>query len=548
MRKTGLFILAILTSNLVFGQVSYVETSASIQVSSEELILNRTEYKNNLKGFWLGSCIANWTGLPTENARTDFPFFTDSDFGPGKLDYVLNQDPWGADDDTDIEYVYQSAIEKHDNYMLTGEQISQAWQDHIGLPLLWVSNLAALGQMQNGAIPPETSLPENNPMWDMIDAQLTTEIFGAFAPGRPDVALEMAHLPVRTTAYLHSEWAAEFYIIMHALTSTVDRNLSRKEQLVWLAEQARKRIPEWSYMADMYDFVKAAYYANPDKENWEKTRDEVARRYQHSVTSGYQYKYPWDAGINFAASMVSLFYGEGDYKKTIRIGTLCGWDSDNPTSTWGGLLGLLYGHEELQSYFNKTDFSDGYNIARTRYNMPIPLDNFTDMSERGIEIIDDIVLGSMGGSIRDNKWIIPGVNSEIVAVQVPETEVPWITIEDNDPRWIYDGFVSHDEMWNASGAYLTKGYANCRAEITFTGTAVQYFAYRSPDGGVVNIILDGVPLGEFDLEDQSSIHGQYYVKIFEKLDLAYGSHTIQIVGDKNKTEKTIDMLSIIEGQ
>jgi hypothetical protein len=548
MKQTGLSLLAILTSNLVFGQISNVETSASIQVTSEELILNRTAYKDNLKGFWLGSCIANWTGLPTENARTDFPFFTDSDFGPGKLDYVLNQDPWGSDDDTDIEYVYQSAIEKYDNYILTGEQISQAWQDHIGLPLLWVSNLAALGQMQNGTIPPETSLPENNPMWDMIDAQLTTEIFGAFAPGRPDVALEMGHLPVRTTAYLHSEWAAEFYIIMHALTSTVDRDLSRKEQLVWLAEQARKRIPEWSYMADMYDFVKAAYYANPDKENWEKTRDEVARRYQHTVTSGYQYKYPWDAGINFAASMVSLFYGEGDYKKTIRIGTLCGWDSDNPTSTWGGLLGLLYGHEELQKHFNKTDFSDGYNIARTRYNMPIPLDNFTDMSERGIGIIDDIVIGSMGGSIRDDNWVIPGMNSEIVTVQVPETEVPWITIEDNDPRWIYDGFETHDEMWSASGAYLTKGYANCRAEITFTGTDVQYFAYRSPDGGVVNIILDGVPQGEFGLENHSSIHGQYYVKIFEKLDLVYGSHTIQIVGDKNKTEKTIDMLSIIEGQ
>lgn len=67
------------------------------------LIINRNEYKNKLKGFWLGSCIANWTGLPTENRRTDFPFFTDSDLGPGKYDYVLDQNPWGADDDTDIE-------------------------------------------------------------------------------------------------------------------------------------------------------------------------------------------------------------------------------------------------------------------------------------------------------------------------------------------------------------------------------------------------------------------------------------------------------------
>ena len=539
-------ILVTKKSKLAILVVLILGLAISCQRPSESISINRDDYKDKLRGFWLGSCIANWTGLPTENQRTDFPFFTDSDFGPGKYDYVLDQDPWGADDDTDIEYVYQHAIEKFNNYMLTGEQISTVWQDHIGLPKLWVSNLSALGQMQNGALPPATSFPENNPMWDMIDAQLTTEVFGALAPGRPDVAIEIAQLPIRTTAYLHSEWASEFYIIMHSLAARVDLSLSRKDQLIWLAEQARRRVPEWSYIADMYDFVKAAYDENPDKDNWEITRDDVAQRYQHTQTAGYHYKYPWDSGINFAASMVSLFYGEGDYKKTIRIGCMCGWDSDNPTATWGGLLGLLYGHEGLQSHFNKTDFSDGYNIARTRFNMPRPLDNFTDMAERGLAIIDDIVLGAMGGSIESDHWIIPLMSSELMRSSVPETIVPWLTIEDNDPRWIFDGFESQHGNWNASGAYLAKGYANCTAEITFTGTAVQYYAYRSPQGGVVSIILDGVPYGEFDQEDHSSIHGQHYVKIFEKLDLSPGDHTLKIVGDSKETEKTIDMLSVIK--
>lgn len=559
MNKLILLVLGIMISTNIHGQFTNIPEITNDKVNStDELIdpvqraskdiitINRTEYKDKLRGFWLGSCIANWTGLPTETKRTDFPFFTDSDFGPGKYDYVLDQNPWGADDDTDIEYVYQHAIEKYDNYMLTGKQISDEWLNHVGLPKLWVSNLSALGQMQNGAIPPETSYPENNPMWDMIDAQLTTEIFGAFSPGRPDIALEIGHLPVRTTAYLHSEWASEFYIIMYSISAIVDKSLSRKDQVIWMGEQARKRIPEWSYIADMYDFVKASYDANPDKDNWEKTRDEVANRYQHSITAGYHYKYPWDSGINFAASIVSLLYGEGDYKKTIRIGSMCGWDSDNPTSTWGGLLGLLYGHEKLQEHFNKTDFSDDYNIARTRFNMPIPLDNITDMSERGLGIIDDIVLGAMGGSIDNDQWIIPKMKTEIVAAAVPETIVPWTTIEDNDPRWKLDGFEVQLEKWNASGASITKGYANCKATLTFSGTAIQYYAFRSPKGGVVNITIDGVSYGEFSQEDHSSIYGQYYVKIFEKLDLENGNHTIQITGDKNDTEKTIDMLSIIE--
>ena len=57
------------------------------------------------------------------------------------------------------------------------------------------------------------------------------------------------------------------------------------------------------------------------KDNWEETRDKIHERYQNNVTAGYQYRYAWDAGINFAASIVSLLYGEGDYQKTIRIGT-----------------------------------------------------------------------------------------------------------------------------------------------------------------------------------------------------------------------------------
>ena len=188
--------------------IVWMNCSLSFAFSTDSITIDKERYEDRLRGFWLGSCIANWTGLPTENQRTKFPFFTDSDFGENKFDYVLNQDPWGADDDTDIEYIYMYAIEKFNNNKLTGKEISSVWQDHIGLPKLWVSNLSALGQMQNGAIPPETSLPKNNPMWDMIDAQLTTEIFGVLAPGRPEVALDMAYLPIRTTAYLHSKWAS----------------------------------------------------------------------------------------------------------------------------------------------------------------------------------------------------------------------------------------------------------------------------------------------------------------------------------------------------
>ena len=43
--------------------------------------------------------------------------------------------------------------------------------------------------MNQGIVPPETSNPDINPYYEMIDAQLTTEIFGLFAPTKPKIAL-----------------------------------------------------------------------------------------------------------------------------------------------------------------------------------------------------------------------------------------------------------------------------------------------------------------------------------------------------------------------
>ncbi|MBL6656472.1 MAG: ADP-ribosylglycohydrolase family protein [Flavobacteriaceae bacterium] len=506
------------------------------------MVISKSAYKDHLMGFWLGSCIGNWTGLPTENRRVDFPFFTDDDFGEGKFNFVLDQDPWGADDDTDIEYIYQLAMEQNNSPLLTPSQISAAWQKHIGLPLLWVSNLAALTQMQNGALPPNTSHPDNNPMWEMIDAQLTTELFGALAPSRPDIGLKLAHLPIRTTAYAHSEWAAEFYVIMHTLAVTINSEKSRKDEILRISEIARKYIPDSSYIADMYDFVYDSYLKNPDKSDWEKTRDMVANRYQYNNNAGYIYQYPWDSGINFAASIISLLYGEGDFKRTLAIASMCGWDSDNPTATWGGFLGLLMGFDELKNLFDY-NFSTSYNIARTRYNTPLKIDNFDDMANRGLKLIDAVVQNQMNGSLDNDHWIIPQLKNEPTIASTVIKEDPWQTIEDNDESWSYTGFEIQQEQWNASGATLSVGKSNCTAEITFDGKAIQLFSYRSIDAGSMKIYLDDEFIGNFNLSTTET-YGQYYFKVFEKTALEHKSHTLKIIGDQTLKPKTIDLIRI----
>ena len=123
-----------------------------------------------------------------------------------------------------LHYVNQSSI-------LTGDQIREGWLKHIKKEeenFLWVSNQTAFDLMYKGMIPPATSSPENNPNYEMIDAQLTTEIFGFFSPARPDVALKLSYLPIRTTARLNSVWISEFYVIMYSLASYGNEDINLK--------------------------------------------------------------------------------------------------------------------------------------------------------------------------------------------------------------------------------------------------------------------------------------------------------------------------------
>ena len=170
--------------------------------------------------------------------------------------------------------------------------------------------------------------------------------------------------------------------------------------------------------------------------------------------------------------------------------------------------------------------------------------NFTDMASRGLIIIDDVVVNGMGGEVVDGNWVIPQMHGDIVAAAVEETIILWETIEDSDPRWAYTGFTTANQKWNASGATLTSGQSDCVAEITFGGTAVQYYAFRNAEAGTVTVTLDDEDQSVVDLSNNASNDGQYYVKVFERLGLSPGDHSLRITCDSDTTHKNIDMLSV----
>lgn len=405
---------------------------------ADDQVISRGAYVGRLYGFWLGQCIANWTGLITEMDKIGGSgiggkgggFYTRANWGgpdepniwgPNRLrdtiDFYFEPEggAWGADDDTDIEYMYQHLLYTHQNPFLTGVQIREGWLKHIKAEeenFLWVSNQNAFDLMKKGLQPPATGQKEHNPGYEMIDAQLTTEIFGFFAPGRPDLALKMAALPIQTTASEQAQAIAEFYVLMYAQAGAVEKFDRPKQLTQGMAAVARKHLAEGTYPAKMYDYVVDQYQSG---QPWEAVRDSLHEKYQVRQEDGYRWSTLdtvchgcFAAGINFGASIISLFYGEGDIKETIKIGALCGWDSDNPTATWGGLLGFLLGKTGVENAFGRT-FANQFNIHRTRQNFPHGVDQFQRMAEEGVFIVDRVVQGYMQGGVdvEKNVWYVP---------------------------------------------------------------------------------------------------------------------------------------------
>ena len=435
MKKQIAFFFLVGTA-LLFASLAHAEPRAS---------LSKTEYVQRLRGMWLAQSIANWTGLQTEGKRNEPPFFTSADWGKAADFFLETDEPWGSDDDTDIEYIYLHLMKQHKTPFLNAQQIVKGWQDFIrGEDMIWVSNLASLRLMRRGVLPPatgygsvntlaeKTEVPEGpTPNYLMIDAQLTTEFFGAIAPGMPEYALKIADLPIRTTSGSYATHASQHFMLMYSFAPIADPDLSPRQKTLWVALEARKFLPSTSKTADIFDFMLQNFIRDcPSEEaagcsNWERARDRIYERYQnHAAANGFRYFHWYDSSVNYATGLLALFYGQGDLKKTIKIGTLSGWDSDNGTATMGGLLGLMNGYEWVRAQFPGVEISDRYQIYRTRSrSLPDYLsrdkeaeDTFELMAARMIEIVE-MAVQNAGGRVIGSEMKLPSLpKNEFIAL------------------------------------------------------------------------------------------------------------------------------------
>jgi len=368
--------------------------------------MNKIEYKDKLKGFWAGNCIGVTRGVPAECHFIKPPFLTDAD--DSKYPYIFPA-IWDANDDNWYEYMYLHLMIQHNTTTLSATQIRDGWVKY------FPNGRMAKEIMSKGLLPPDTGKAKNNEHSDEIDAQITTEFFGLLAPTMVNKAQSMARLPILTVGETFAADAAQFYVAMHSFAL-------KYNSILEILDNARKTISSDTRTSKIYDFIRVSYLANSDKSNWEKTRDDLWYKFGDNNA---EYLHTVESSINFGATCIALLYGNLDFKKTVSIGVLAGWDCDCNAATVGGLVGFIKGFNYLKSIFGNA-LSSNY---RVKTIVPTGVTEFFDtIADRMIKIIDKVIIEE-GGTVTSTEWIFKtGENNSMVPIATIKDKKLYSTI------------------------------------------------------------------------------------------------------------------------
>jgi len=341
-----------------------------VEISAEDL-------EDKIHGGLLAQLLGNLNGLPHENKYYDEPGNVER-YTPALADGAR------TDDDTDIEWVYISTMQRDRTVLLGPERITALWKQHIN-DHIWCANLYTRQLMDIGIDPPLTGNLALNP-WSgfNISGQFVCESFGLISPGMPQTAarigLNYTHVtidaePAQTTQLFTAMIATAFF------TDDIDAILDAGLASV---DPGSKILP---IIADVRRWHKQ--YAG----DWRTTRRLIRDKYTlyESKTrnqNGYE--------LCTAATVGALLYGQGDLVNTLIHAFNFGWDADNNAATAATIVGVTKGRRWMRQ--QGWEIKDIYRNT-TRPSMPED-ETITGFGERIIEVAGQVIIENGGSKIR----------------------------------------------------------------------------------------------------------------------------------------------------
>jgi hypothetical protein len=378
------------------------------------------ELHDKMRGMWLGQLMGNYAGRATEGR------YSGSSPNPDlAVPWVIRQE-WDGDDDTDIEYVALHILETY-GLDFHPQNIAEQWHTHIGSSGIYIANKQAWHLMGDGYLPPDTGSRTYNEHWYSIDSQITTEVLGAISPGCVQSAIDLGDKFASFTNTGFPVHAAQFYCAMYA-TAFFEPNV------VDLVIEGLKVTPTTSRTHEVIADV-LTWYLDDTRDghlDWRATRRKLYDNYQGSNSFGRYYNWI-ESTINTGATVLAILYGHGDFKDTVQIGVLAGWDCDCNPATAGGLIGIIKGFSNLPP--DLTDPNICGDVYKNVYRPYLPdpelhlpqYDTITNIAARLTGLAEQNILSSGGyitGSGSTKTYHIPDFNSITPGPEKPDPNGP----------------------------------------------------------------------------------------------------------------------------
>ncbi len=335
-------------------------------------ILLIKEYKDKVKGCWLGKNIGGSLGGPLECYRGVFDLdFYITDLSKGPL----------PNDDLDLQLVWLNAAEKYGK-ATNSHILGEYWLSYI------VANWSEYGAGKNnlamGLLPPLSGW-YNNHNKDSCGCFIRSEIWACLAPGHPEIAVKYAY---EDAIVDHSDEGVYAEIFCAAIQSAAFAESDREK----LIEIGLSYIPEDCAITLA---VRTAIESYKDGMDWKAARKVILQTVPGSfgMYEGYKDQEPeedvpvgdlgFDAPSNIGIMIIGWLYGEGDFGKSICISAGCGEDADCTAATLASILGIIGGESSIPNKWKEPigDEIKTISIDLTNDLIKVP-SSITELTER----------------------------------------------------------------------------------------------------------------------------------------------------------------------
>ncbi len=382
--------------------------------------MEQQQYLEKVYGGLVGKCVGVRLGAPVEPTIWTYERIRET-YGD-ITGYIKEYSLFAADDDINGPMFFIRSLLDHPS-PISAADVGDAWLNYTreGIGFYWWGGYGtstehtAYLNLKSGLKAPLSGSMEVNgtTIAEQIGGQIFIDSWGWVYPGDFRKAADMAGMASSVGHDRNGIYGARFIAACISLAFE-EQSISR------IVELALETIPEESTYAQVVRAVRSFHREHP--RSWREAREYLEKNWGYDRYPGVCHIIP-NAGV----CVLALFYGEGDFNRTVEIATMSGWDTDCNAGNVGSILGVMNGIEGIGEHYLRpiNDWHAASSIAGAlnSINLPTAAKELAVLGRRqaGLEVprewqestfTDDIILDfslpfSTGGLRTSSDFLAP---------------------------------------------------------------------------------------------------------------------------------------------